>query len=202
VREDEVRAFARWVSAFYARTGAARSGAEQRTALAAGAADDRRALTSPEAGLDRALVERVTGAVARTLEARGDLLDPRRIVEGHGDLRPEHVSLGPPPAAIDCLEFDRDLRLVDPVDELAFLALECRRLGAPAVGEWILDEYTRFSGDAPAPALVAFYKAYRACRRAKLAVWHLRDHGRPPHDADRWRGRAARYLELGAAALA
>ena len=34
------------------------------------------------------------------------------VVEGHGDLRPEHVFLGEPPAVIDCLEFDRALRLL------------------------------------------------------------------------------------------
>jgi uncharacterized protein len=39
-----------------------------------------------------------------------------------------------PPAIIDCLEFSRQLRLVDPVDELVFLWLECERLGAGWVG--------------------------------------------------------------------
>ena len=65
-----------------------------------------------------------------------------RIVEGHGDLRPEHIFLDGTPRIIDCLEFDRDLRLLDPVDELAFLALECERLGAPWICEEVLTEPT------------------------------------------------------------
>ena len=53
------------------------------------------------------------------------------VVEAHGDLRPEHVCLLPEPQIIDCLEFSRDFRILDPADELAFLALECERLGDP-----------------------------------------------------------------------
>ncbi len=34
-----------------------------------------------------------------------------------------------PPRIIDCLEFNANLRAVDPLDEVAFLALECERLG-------------------------------------------------------------------------
>mgnify|MGYP006202207167 CR=1 FL=1 len=36
-----------------------------------------------------------------------------RIVEGHGDLRPEHIYLGTPPAIIDRLEFSMELRTLD-----------------------------------------------------------------------------------------
>ena len=50
------------------------------------------------------------------------------IVEAHGDLRPEHIYLGNPPAIIDCLEFNWNLRLLDPVDALGFLAPEYERL--------------------------------------------------------------------------
>jgi len=60
-----------------------------------------------------------------------------RMVCGHGDLRPEHVHLPPPPArplVIDRLEFSENLRQVDPFEELSYLAVECRRLGAAWVG--------------------------------------------------------------------
>ena len=33
----------------------------------------------------------------------------RRIVDGHGDLRPEHICLGDPVRIIDCLEFNAPL---------------------------------------------------------------------------------------------
>ena len=58
----------------------------------------------------------------------------RRIVDGHGDLRPEHICLGDPVRIIDCLEFNARLRMVDPFDEIAFLCLECQRLGVALGG--------------------------------------------------------------------
>lgn len=48
-----------------------------------------------------------------------------RVLEGHGDLRPEHVCLLQPPVVIDCLEFNLALRQVDPFDEVAYLGLDC-----------------------------------------------------------------------------
>ena len=47
----------------------------------------------------------------RFLTERAELLAERvrtrRIVDGHGDLRPEHICLGDPVRIIDCLEFNR-----------------------------------------------------------------------------------------------
>ena len=62
----------------------------------------------------------------------------RRIVEGHGDLRPEHVCLIEPPVVIDGLEFDLRLREVDPFDELSFLGLECVIAGDAAIGPQLI----------------------------------------------------------------
>lgn len=45
-----------------------------------------------------------------------------RIVDGHGDLRPEHICLSDPIAIFDCIEFSLDFRCIDIADELAFLA--------------------------------------------------------------------------------
>lgn len=122
-----------------------------------------------------------------------------RFVEGHGDLRPEHVALRARVEIIDCLEFSRALRLLDPVDELAFLGLECARLGAPLLEPILFARYRRRTGDAPAPELVAFYGAYRALIRARLAIGHLEDEGMA--DAAKWRGRASAYLALAGARL-
>lgn len=122
-----------------------------------------------------------------------------RFVEGHGDLRPEHVALRADVELIDCLEFSRTLRLVDPVDELAFLGLECARLGAPRLEPILFARYRRRTGDDAAPELVAFYGAYRALIRARLAIDHLEDEGMA--NAAKWRGRASAYLALAGARL-
>jgi len=64
-------------------------------------------------------------------------------VEGHGDLRTEHVCMENGVDIIDCLEFSEALRINDPLDELAFLALECERFGAPGLGDRVLVHFDR-----------------------------------------------------------
>lgn len=121
------------------------------------------------------------------------------VIEGHGDLRPEHICLDPP-VIIDRLEFNPDLRLLDAADELSFLALECERLGAsPVIAQAFFDRYRALTGDAPPPVLLLFYSAYRACLRAKIAAWHTTD----PSVADksRWARLARAYLARAATYL-
>jgi aminoglycoside phosphotransferase family enzyme len=146
-----------------------------------------------------ARARRVTGAQRSFIVRRAGLLDRRvvdgRIVEGHGDLRPEHVCLDGRPAIIDCLEFNRALRLLDPVDELAYLALECERLGAGWVRGILFDAYVRASGDQPAPELIGFYASFRAGLRARLAAWHRHEPGKGRTPVQ-WEARADEYLAL------
>jgi aminoglycoside phosphotransferase family enzyme len=143
-------------------------------------------------------VARIAESQAAFLQRRAALLDARvaqgRIVEGHGDMRPEHVCLIEDPVVIDCPEFRRDFRVLDPLDELGYLAMECERLGMPEVGTWLLAAYGEASGDRwPAP-LLHFYQSFRASLRAKLAIWHLRDDGR--HLPEKWVRTAHAYLDL------
>ncbi len=121
-------------------------------------------------------------------------VDAGKIVEGHGDLRPEHICLIPKVAIIDCLEFSRDLRIVDSVDELSFLALECEWLGATEPAAVLLRTYSELSGDQPDAALVHFYQSYRASLRARIAIRHL-DEEKFRYSPE-WRRRANAYLQL------
>ena len=121
-------------------------------------------------------------------------LKDRRIVEGHGDLRPEHICLGSAPRIIDCLEFRLDLRCLDPVAELAFLAMECASLGVPSIGRMLFHRYCQRTGDCPPPVLITFYKAIGALIRARIAILHLQE--TPVRDPAKWPKRAADYLEI------
>ena len=107
------------------------------------------------------------------LASASDILHERvgdgRIIDGHGDLRPEHIFIEHTPKVIDCIEFNRELRQIDAVDDLCFLLMECDRLGQKDVGEALLAEYERRTGDEVPEPLCAFYKCYRACVRAKVA---------------------------------
>jgi aminoglycoside phosphotransferase family enzyme len=116
----------------------------------------------------------------------------RYLVDGHGDLRPEHVFMVDPPLAIDCLEFDAHLRWVDPYDEVAFLGLECEVIGAAWIGERIRDHLARGLGAVPPPQVIRLYAAARALMRARLALAHLADEH--PREPGRWPTLADRYL--------
>lgn len=150
----------------------------------------------------------VPAAVLDTLDAvltgeREMLLSPLRggrVVEGHGDLRPEHVFLGEPPAVIDCLEFDRGLRLLDPFEELAFLAMECTLSGGAWAGTLMLERCTAALGIRPPERLMAFYTAFRACLRARLSIAHLQEP--VPREPAKWRPRTLHYLGQAEAACA
>jgi uncharacterized protein len=149
-------------------------------------------------GLRPAEVDGALKAVDQGLNAGAILLEERvkqgRVVEGHGDLRPEHVCLTEPPVIIDCLEFSRALRLVDPFDELAFLALECELLGAGWIGDLLLKECAEGLEDHPPADLLAFYWAYRACLRARQALAHLLEPH--PREPEKWLPLAKCYLNL------
>jgi hypothetical protein len=125
-------------------------------------------------GLDATVVRRVHEAQWRVLRLAPELLDNRvldgRIVEGHGDLRPEHIYLVPYPTIIDCVEFNAEFRQIDVLDELSFLAMECAALDAAWVGDDVISQYCQWNADHPPAALLPFYKTYRACVRAKVSA--------------------------------
>lgn len=152
-------------------------------------------LAKTDYGLPARLVADVQSQLLARLRRLGDALarraDGGHIVEGHGDLRPEHICLCSPPAIIDCLEFRRSLRLLDPLDELSFLALELERLDAADVADWFFSPYRAITGDRPVPELIVFYKSYRALLRAKVAVWHNHD----VTDLTPWIRKAVDYLQ-------
>ncbi|HTO03740.1 MAG TPA: hypothetical protein VL069_08560 [Opitutus sp.] len=200
VTAEDTRRIGEVLASFYRSASAVEmSFADYRAALEAEVQANRSELSARAD--DRLLVERVDQiAVAQLgfLVSQREMFDGRvaagRVVEGHGDLRPEHISVETPPVVIDCLEFSKSLRTLDAASELTFLWLECERLGAPEIGRTIFDTYCRASGDSPPPALIRFYKSWHACVRAKVAVWHLNDHGL--NHPEKWISKAADYLRL------
>ncbi|HSM22435.1 MAG TPA: hypothetical protein VK876_09530, partial [Rubrivivax sp.] len=121
------------------------------------------------------------------------------VVDGHGDLRPEHVCLQQPPVVIDALEFNAALRAVDPFDELTFLGLECEMAGAAWIGPRVMAVCAATLGHAPPAALLHLYTAYRAQLRARLALAHLLEP--QPRTPLKWAPLAQRYLQRSEAAL-
>jgi len=155
-------------------------------------------------GGPRAQIKSLVSGQLATIERDALSLDARiaagRVVDAHGDLRPEHVCLESPPVIIDALEFDDDLRTLDAASELAFFALECERIGATWFGERVIARYAKCNGDqVPAP-LAALYRGQHALTRALIALRHLDDVA--PADQARWRTKAADYLARASAGSA
>jgi aminoglycoside phosphotransferase family enzyme len=160
--------------------------------------DNRQALGNARFDLDRECLTRIAMGLRQFVDAETGLLGLRleagRIIEAHGDLRPEHVCLLAEPVFIDCLEFNRDFRVMDVADELSYLAMECEFAGAAFISPVLFDTYQRCTGDRIPSRLIAFYQGHRALVRAKLAAWHLPDY--PPETHEKWLGQATAYLEL------
>lgn len=148
---------------------------------------DRLGAPLPDGVIDRAL---------KLLEGRrGEILaraERGLLVDGHGDLRPEHVCLLSPPVVIDRLDFDSRLRQLDTYDEVNSLGLDCARLGTAWIREALLARLGDDGFDRPSPTLLLAYGLYRCLTRARLALDHLRgdDRGMP----ERWAATARACL--------
>jgi aminoglycoside phosphotransferase family enzyme len=123
-------------------------------------------------------------------------VDQGAIVDGHGDLRPEHICLTEPIAIFDCLEFNPALRQVDPYDELAYLGVECAALGAQMIGDRILEVFMAQTPNPPPSRLIACYAAWHATLRARLSIAHLLE--QTPRQPEKWEPQARRYLAIAA----
>jgi aminoglycoside phosphotransferase family enzyme len=159
---------------------------------------NRRGLLDPAFDLPRGAIERIANVQCRFLRQRAETLAKRVhrrfILDGHGDLRPEHIWLSTPFPIIDCLEFNARLRASDALDEIAFLHLECARLGGLWVGERLRRCLAVQLDDDPSDGLFLFYRIGRATLRARLSIAHLADpHPRTPK---KWPRLARAYLAL------
>lgn len=127
-----------------------------------------------------------------------DVLEARAragsVVEGHGDLRAEHVLFESEEVLIiDRLEFEA-LRVLDVADELGFLLMDLGDLtGARDTGDAVLAGYRAAGGAAQPEALLAFFGAYRAQVRAKVALLRA---AQPGVDAQVHQERARELLAL------
>ncbi|WP_429819771.1 hypothetical protein [Ensifer sp. B1-9] len=155
-------------------------------------------LLRPEFDLETRDVAALLEGVGWGLQAMRSTIEARirrgNLVEGHGDLRPEHICLIGPPQIIDCLEFNRSMRLVDPYDEISYLALECEALGSVWIGPIFLSALERTLGNRPCDRLLAVYGGFRALLRARLCLAHLLE--KPLRKPEKWRPLALNYLEI------
>lgn len=92
------------------------------------------------------------------------------IRECHGDLHLANLVLFEGEIApFDCIEFNANLRWIDVVSEIAFLAMDLHDKKRPDLAWRLLNAYLEQTGDYHGLALLRYYLAYRALVRAKVA---------------------------------
>ncbi len=95
-------------------------------------------------------------------------LEKGKILDGHGDLRTDHIYFVGGIQIIDCIEFNDRFRYGDAVADLAFLHMDMEQLGYPKESQIILNAYVDCAHDPDIYALIDFYAAYRAIVRMKV----------------------------------
>jgi uncharacterized protein len=130
----------------------------------------------PFAGVavDGAVLAEVDRSARRFLEGRRPLLAGRvaghHVCDGHGDLLASDVFLlDDGPRVLDAVEFDRRLRYVDVIADVAFLAMDLERMGAPDAADRFVAAYQSAAGAVFPEPLLHYYVAERAMVRAVVA---------------------------------
>jgi aminoglycoside phosphotransferase family enzyme/predicted kinase len=116
------------------------------------------------------------------------------VRDGHGDLRCEHVLLGPPVRVVDRIEFDPALRHLDVACDLAFLAMDLEAHGRRWAARELVNAYRRAGGSPGSEQFRGFHCAYWALVRAKVALIAAASREAGAHQGD-W-ARAERLWRL------
>jgi hypothetical protein len=96
----------------------------------------------------------------------------------HGDLHLGNVVLlDGRPVPFDCIEFNEELRWIDVMSEVAFLAMDLEDRGRSDLAWRFLNRYLETTGDYAGLEVLRFYLVYRALVRAKV---HLMRSRQPP----------------------
>jgi hypothetical protein len=90
------------------------------------------------------------------------------IREGHGDLHCQHICLEHPPVIFDCIEFNDSFRIIDILEDIAFLLMDLEYRGRFDLTSRLLKSYFTDWQGALNKDLLRFYKVYRAVVRGKV----------------------------------
>ena len=145
----------------------------------------------------KALIRHTSGFLRENWQLVTDRSRLGRVVEGHGDLRCEHICMSPGGIVVfGCVEFSEALRYGDVASDIAFLAMDLDRLGAPQLSAEVAATYASATGDTDFTLLLPFYKSYRAAVRAKVESLRSLQAEVPSVDRDTARDLARRYFAM------
>ncbi|RMH80680.1 MAG: gluconokinase [Acidobacteria bacterium] len=109
-----------------------------------------------------------------------------RIVDGHGDIRLEHVAFFDEGICVfDCIEFNERFRCGDMLNDMCFLSMELELEGVEDLSKIYEEEYRRVVADEEFDLFLPFFKCYRAYVRGKVNSFLLDD----PHYGEKERAK-------------
>ncbi len=119
------------------------------------------------------------------------------VRECHGDMHLRNlVWYRGAPLAFDCLEFNPAFRFIDVISDIAFLVMDLQHRQQSGFASVFLNKYLELSGDYAGVRMLAFYCAYRALVRAKVAALRLSQADLSQIDAVESVAEFESYLEL------
>jgi len=119
------------------------------------------------------------------------------VRECHGDMHLRNIALWNNEIIIfDCIEFNKGLRFIDVISEIAFLIMDLEARQKCRLAMRFLNAYMEITGDFEGLQLLRLYKVYRALVRAKVDI--LRTEQEQPGSTEHAQTVAEfyRYLEL------
>jgi len=119
------------------------------------------------------------------------------IRECHGDLHLGNMALIDDSITLfDCIEFNPELRWIDTISEVAFVAMDLQARGYSGFAWQFINRYLQASGDYAGIALLRYYFVYRALVRAKVEALRVAQvTADSNHDRRKYQG-VIRYLDL------
>lgn len=139
----------------------------------------------------------------RRIKSETNRLKKRRYheVDGHGDLRPDHIYIqGEEVSIIDCVEFSPEIRQVDPFEDIAFTTMGLRLDGRSDLARQLALNYLSLLPDVNGFVLLDLYEIYRACVRLMVDRLQLKsaqsDAENPHSQVRRLRARCQQYESL------
>ena len=125
----------------------------------------------------------------RFYDAHAALLNRRRtgghFIDGHGDLRLEHVHRSDRGTCIyDCIEFNDRFRHLDVANDVAFLAMDLDGHGCRRLSRYFVQQVAENLNDPELRDMVPFYKVYRAYVRGKVEGMRTHDEEVPEDERE------------------
>jgi len=140
-------------------------------------------------------------ALFRFIESNKGLLEARiqlgKIIEGHGDLRSEHVHIEHNTVTIyDCIEFSQRLRCLDWLNDFAFLLMDLEYRHCYLQAVYLQHKLLAVLEKDDVSLLLNIYKIYRACVRGKVDTIKFREPEVALEVRLESQQKAARYYQL------